>query len=205
MNVIEKYFPKLTDSQLEKFSELKELYIEWNEKINLISRKDIENLDVHHLLHSLAISRIIKFPDKARVIDVGTGGGFPGIPLAILYPKVQFTLIDSIGKKIAVVNDIVQKLELTNVVAIQARSNEYKGERFDFVVSRAVSTLQKFKAETKHLLNRSSKIKNSGIYYLKGGDFEEELKAIRDYKLYPLREEFTEDYFQSKYLVGIKN
>ena len=204
MQLIKKYFPELSEKQLLLFVEMEKQYRYWNERVNLISRKDIDFLEEHHFLHSLAIAKAIQFPAGARVIDVGTGCGFPGIPLAVFFPQVHFTLMDSIGKKINVVKEVSSALELTNVEAIKARSNEYRLKTFDFIVSRAVSTLPKFYSETKHLINKKSPFKNSGIYYLKGGDFFEELKIFHHTKIYPIREQFVEDYFSRKYVAYVQ-
>jgi len=204
MQLLKKYFPELSEKQLLLFAEMEKQYRYWNERVNLISRKDIGFLEEHHFLHSLAIAKAIQFPVGARVLDVGTGGGFPGIPLAVFFPEVEFTLMDSIGKKINVVKEVSSALELTNVEAIKARSNEYKLKTFDFIVSRAVSTLPKFYSETKHLIDKKSTFKNSGIYYLKGGDFFEELKAFHNTKIYSIKELFVEEYFYSKYVAFVQ-
>lgn len=204
MQLLSKYFPELSSEQILQFKIMHELYIDWNIKVNVISRKDIVNLTLHHFLHSLAIAKIIQFPEKSTVIDIGTGGGFPGIPLAVLFPNVQFTLMDSIGKKINVVKDIAEKLKLKNVVAIKARSNEYKAEKFDFIISRAVSSLQKFHLETQHLIKTPSEFPESGIYYLKGGDFFAELNNFERHKTFAISEYFVEEYFQNKHVVFIE-
>ncbi len=204
MNLLTKYFPDLSQEQLVLFDKMAELYRYWNERVNLISRKDMDALEEHHFLHSLAIAKAFHFPKNSSIVDVGTGGGFPGIPLAVLFPETQFVLMDSIGKKINVVKEVAKALNLQNVEAIKARSNEYKDQKFDYIVSRAVSSLPKFYTETKHLLNKKSEFKQTGIYYLKGGDFFEELKIFQQTKVLAIREYFVEDYFQRKYVVYIR-
>ncbi len=204
MQLLKKYFPELSKEQIELFTEMEKLYRFWNEKVNLISRKDIDFLEEHHFLHSLAIAKAFIFPDKSTVLDVGTGGGFPGIPLAVYFPNVQFTLMDSIGKKVNVVKEVAQALNLQNVTPIKARSNEYKEQKFDFIVSRAVTTLPKFYTETKHLINKNSKFKDFGIFYLKGGDFFDELKPFHNTQLFALKDYFIEDYFYQKFVVHIE-
>ncbi len=156
MKIINKYFPDLSEKQTQKFFLLKKLYTDWNQKINLISRKDIEHLYLKHVLHSLSIAKIIEFNNGSSVLDVGTGGGFPGIPLAIYFENVNFFLIDSIGKKIKVVNDVIQKLNLNNVKAQQIRSEQLK-QRFDFVVSRAVTNIPKFISIVQHTIKKKDK------------------------------------------------
>lgn len=180
------------------------LYAEWNERINLISRKDIENLEERHIIHSLAIAKIIQFKPGTRVMDVGTGGGFPGIPLAILFPEVKFVLVDSTGKKIMVVNEIVTALDLKNVKAIKQRAEEVDGH-FDFIISRAVARLPVFiDWVKKKIIKKSKNTLNNGILYLKGGDLDEELSELgRQYAVYDLDIIFSEEFFQSKKLVYI--
>jgi 16S rRNA (guanine527-N7)-methyltransferase len=204
MDTIRKYFSDLDAETDGNFAKMMQLYREWNSSVNLISRKDIDFLEIHHILHSLAIAKCVQFPKNAEVLDMGTGGGFPGIPLALLFPDTKFTLMDSIGKKIMVVQDIAQKLELKNVEAVKARSNEYKLKKFDFIISRAVSSLPQFYADIKHLINKPSQYAESGIYYLKGGDFSDELDQFRKHKIFPIKNMFTEEYFQTKYVVYIK-
>ncbi len=204
MEIINKYFNNLTETQIEQLSALKSLYEYWNSKINVISRKSIENLYVNHILHSLSIAKIIQFKDNSRILDVGTGGGLPGIPLAILFPNVNFFLVDSIGKKIKVVNEISHAIGLTNTRMIHKRVEEVN-ETFDFVVSRAVTNMPKFKIWVK---NKFSKINinslDNGILYLKGGDLSEELKNI-SHQQYNLSKYFEESYFKTKKLVYINN
>ena len=176
MDIVEKYFTGLSERQSEQFQQLEGLYREWNEKINVISRKDIDALNVHHVLHSLAIAKVISFKAGTKVLDVGTGGGFPGIPLAIMFPEVDFFLVDSIGKKIKVVEGIAGALGLKNVMARQLRVETMK-EKFDFIVSRAVTAFPAFVALTRKRIRESSfNDLSNGILYLKGGDFEEEIR-----------------------------
>jgi len=204
MEIIQKYFPSLTDEQINKFNQLQKIYSEWNSKINVISRKDIEHLYLHHVLHSLGIAKIIEFNNGTKIMDAGTGGGFPGIPLAILFPEAIFFLADSIGKKIKVVNNVAKELELDNVIAQQIRVEEVK-EKFDFIVSRAVTSLDVFYNWIKTSINtkNSNNIPN-GILYLKGGDLNEELKSLKkSYKIYNLNNFFTEDFFETKKVVHI--
>lgn len=202
--VIEKYFPRLTDKQRQQFAQLGELYATWNAQINVISRADIDNLYEKHILHSLAIAKVVDFKDFTEILDVGTGGGFPGIPLAILYPNCQFVLVDSIGKKIKVVNEIVSALGLENIKAEQMRAELVEGE-FDFVVSRAVTRLLPFYGWVKGKININNynKLKN-GILYLKGGDLKEELKELgKKSKVFELSDYFTEEFFETKMVVHV--
>lgn len=204
MNIISKYFPNLTSQQKESFDKLEQLYADWNSKINLISRKDFEHFYERHVLHSLAIARVIQFSDKSSILDVGTGGGFPGIPLAILFPEVEFHLIDSIGKKTKVVYAIASELDLDNVLVQQIRAEELKG-KYDFIVSRAVTSLPDFYKWVAHLISKKSynSIPN-GILYLKGGDLSEELKPFKaKHKIHPLYQLFEEEFFETKKLVHI--
>jgi len=204
MEIIKKYFPDLTEDQLQKFSQLKELYTFWNSQINVISRKDIEALYLHHVLHSLALAKVIKFSSKSKVLDVGCGGGFPGIPLAILFPEVDFYMVDSIGKKIKVVNEVAQSLGLKNVKAEHVRVQQVK-EKFDFVVSRAVTAFPPFVNMVKK--NISAKDKNAlpnGILYLKGGEFEDEIKAYgKRISIYECSEFFEEEFFETKKVIHL--
>lgn len=199
---LDHYFPELTDGQKEKFDRLEALYREWNDKINVISRKDIDSLYVHHILHSLAIAKIITFRPGTTVMDVGTGGGFPGIPLAIMFPETHFHLVDSIGKKIKVVQEIASALRLENVKAEQIRVENTPG-KYDFIVSRAVTAFPAFLSLVKNKINRASANDlPNGILYLKGGDFEEE---IRNYgskiKIYNIPDFFKEDFFETKRVI----
>lgn len=204
MELILKYFPELTSSQLEKFRQLEALYNEWNSRINVISRKDMEHFYERHVLHSLGIAKVIKFLPGAQVIDVGTGGGFPGIPLAILFPETKFLLVDSIGKKIKVVQEVAQIAGISNVVAIQARAEDVKG-KFDFVVSRAVTTLPDFIKWVENKIKKESRnILNNGILYLKGGDLVEELAPVRNKcMVYELSDYFEESFFETKKVVHV--
>jgi 16S rRNA (guanine527-N7)-methyltransferase len=199
---IEKYFPSLTKEQLLQFSMLQQLYEEWNERINVISRKDMENFGVNHLLHSLAVARFITFAPGTTVIDVGTGGGLPGIPLAIMFPEVHFTLIDSVAKKIKVVNEIVTTTGISNVTAIAIRSEDYTG-RFDFIVSRAVTETGRFVNLTRHLISpRSFNTLKNGFIFLKGGDLEAELKPYASsVTVEPISRWFDEPWFETKKIV----
>ena len=201
MELIKKYFPDLTSSQLEKFSKLQELYKDWNLKINVVSRKDIDELYLRHVLHSLAISKIQPFKNGAKILDVGTGGGFPGIPLAILFPETQFHLVDSIGKKIKVVNEVKEGLQLKNVTTYNCRVEELNGN-YDFIVSRAVAVMPTFVHWVKGKIAKTSshELKN-GILYLKGGDLEEELKVYETARIFSLSDYFEEDFFETKKLV----
>jgi 16S rRNA (guanine527-N7)-methyltransferase len=202
--LIKKYFPSISPAQLEQFEQLPVLYAEWNEKINVVSRKDIDNLMLHHVLHSLAIAKFIGFKDGTEILDVGTGGGFPGIPLAILFPNCQFTLIDSIGKKIKVVNGVAESLGLTNVVAIHGRAEDLEQD-FEFIVSRAVTRLTPFYywVHKKVSPNHFHTMRN-GLICLKGGDLEEELAEFgKKHKLHELYEVFDEEFFETKKLVYV--
>lgn len=204
MEIIEKYFPNLTEEQKQKFSKLKELYTFWNEQINVISRKDMDSLYEHHVLHSLAIAKVIQFTPGTKIMDVGTGGGFPGIPLAILFPECSFYCIDSIGKKIKVVVEIANALGLKNITAEHIRVQDIKG-KFDFIVSRAVTAFPKFVNMVKK--NSKAKDQNSlpnGIIYLKGGDFENEIAEYRSrISLYECSDYFKEEFFETKKVVHL--
>ena len=203
MTEIDKYFPKLTEEQKEKYSKLVELYKYWNSKVNLISRKDIDNLEINHILHSLSIVKIVIFKDSTSVLDVGTGGGLPGIPLAIFFPKVNFTLIDSIGKKIKVVKSICSELSINNVNAINDRVENHL-DGYDFILSRAVTRMDNFhKLVYKNFrYDSSNKIKN-GIISLKGGDLHEELKDFKKKNIYDINEYFNYEFFQTKKIIYI--
>lgn len=202
MQIIQKYFPNLTDKQIYQFGLLFDLYQYWNERINVISRKDIENLYEHHVLHSLAIARVIAFAEGASILDVGTGGGFPGIPLAILFPEAKFTLVDSIGKKIKVVQAVAGGIGLSNCKPVQARA-ESLNEKFDFVVSRAVSTLPEFVRLVNNKINRQGKhLLPNGILYLKGGDVADEVKPYKNkVKIFAISNFFTEPFFETKKVI----
>jgi 16S rRNA (guanine527-N7)-methyltransferase len=202
--LIQKYFKDLNEDQIAKFDQLYDLYSFWNAQINVISRKDIEELYQRHILHSLGIAKFCSFKPGTKVLDVGTGGGFPGIPLAILFPETQFHLVDSIGKKIKVVTEIAAALGLTNVKASHLRAEQVT-DQYDFVVSRAVTRLADFYPWIKGKFNKQSKhaIAN-GILYLKGGELSEEIKESGlKAELYPLSAYFEEDFFETKYVVYI--
>ena len=199
---LKKYFPNLSDEQVERYTMLESLYPEWNEKINVISRADIGELVVRHILHSLAIAKFGLLDSSHNILDVGTGGGFPGIPLAIMYPDKKFTLIDSIGKKITVVNDIISRLGLKNARGIQIKSNMFK-ERFDTIVSRAVTAFPNFVKQTRDNLIKGAP---SRIVYLKGGDFAEEIAPFADRcKVYNIPDVFEEDFFETKKVIELLN
>lgn len=201
MELLLKYFPTLTPTQVAQYTQAVSLYEEWNARINVISRKDMEHFVLHHLLHSLGIAKIHPFSVGLKVLDVGTGGGFPGIPLAILYPEVSFHLVDSIGKKIKVVQEVAAALGLTNVTSQQARVETLEGQ-YDYIVSRAVTQMADFYKLTKHLLKPvTHKGDKRGILYLKGGDLTEELAAFPSATVYNLSEVFEEDFFETKKVV----
>lgn len=201
MTIIQKYFNDLTIEQLSQFAKLELLYNDWNSKINVISRKDINELYLRHVLHSLSIAKLISFKDDTCILDVGTGGGFPGIPLAILFPNCRFHLVDSIQKKITVVNNVVKELDLKNVKTSCSRV-EAISEKYDFVVSRAVTNMKDFVSWIKFKINKKSfnDFKN-GVLYLKGGDLEDELKSFKNVKTFELSEIFNEDFFIQKKVV----
>lgn len=201
MEEIIKYFPNLTEIQLQQFQKLEVLYHDWNAKINVISRKDIDELYLKHVLHSLAIAKIQKFEPGAYVLDVGTGGGFPGIPLAILFPETRFYLIDVILKKINVVKAVVEGLELRNVKAEQIRAENVKGD-FDFIVSRAVTNMPDFVSWIKDKIKKQNKhLLKNGILYLKGGDLTQELADFPKATEYNLADFFENDFFETKKVV----
>ena len=201
MKIIQKYFKGLSKEQLIQFTKLEVLYKDWNSKINVISRKDIDELYLRHVLHSLSIAKLISFKDGTSILDVGTGGGFPGIPLAILFPNCKFHLVDSIQKKINVVNNVVKELDLKNVKTSSCRV-EAISEKNDFVVSRAVTNMKDFVSWIKFKINKNSfnDFKN-GVLYLKGGDLNEELKSFKNVKIFELSEFFNEDFFNEKKVV----
>jgi 16S rRNA (guanine527-N7)-methyltransferase len=203
MEEILTYFPNLTDNQVTQFKKMSELYHDWNAKINVISRKDIDELYIKHVLHSLGIAKVMEFQPKATVLDVGTGGGFPGIPLAILFPETRFYLIDVIAKKIKVVNEVASAIGLQNVKAEQLRAENVKGQ-FDFIVSRAVTNMPDFVSWIKDKIKKqhNHELKN-GILYLKGGDLSEELKDFPNATQYNLSDYFTEDFFETKKVVHL--
>ena len=202
---LKKYFPDLSQDQLEKFMRLVPIYKDWNSKVNLISRRDIENLFTNHILHSLSIVNIIEFESSTSVLDVGTGGGFPGIPLAIFFPNVKFTLLDSIGKKIKVVESVSKDLSLSNVTAINDRVENHF-DTYDFILSRAVAKMDKFYSLVNKNFNSKSinEIPN-GIISLKGGDLKDELKDFKEKKIFDISEFFTDDFFKTKRVVYVPN
>lgn len=200
-DLIQKYFTTLTEEQKNHFRALEGLYQDWNKKINVVSRKDIDELYLRHVLHSLGIAKIQTFNEGAEILDVGTGGGFPGIPLAILFPNVHFTLVDAIGKKIKVVEEVVEGLQLKNVKAIHSRVEDIPGQ-FDFIVSRAVAAMPTFVHWTKGKIKRdSAHARKNGILYLKGGDLTEELQDYASVQIFDLKEYFEEDFFETKKVV----
>ena len=203
MDLLLKYFPNLTQHQISQFSQLQELYKDWNLKINVVSRKDIDELYLRHVLHSLGIAKVVQFKSNTKVLDVGTGGGFPGIPLAILFPETQFHLVDSIGKKIKVVNDVTEGLGLQNIKTTHGIVEEIKGT-YDFIVSRAVAQMETFVFWTKWKINKKQQhpIKN-GILYLKGGDLSDELNKYTSATIYDLTDYFKEDFFETKKVVHL--
>ncbi len=195
------YFPNLSETQRTQFRQLDILYKDWNQKINIVSRKDIEELYLRHVLHSLGIAKIQEFRDGSQVMDVGTGGGFPGIPLAILFPNVHFTLVDSIGKKIKVVEEVVAGLGLENIATINARVEEVPGQ-FDFIVSRAVAAMPTFVHWVKGRIKKESvHDRRNGILYLKGGDLSEELQNYKTVEIFDLTDYFKESFFETKKVV----
>ncbi|MFT4759056.1 MAG: 16S rRNA (guanine527-N7)-methyltransferase [Paraglaciecola sp.] len=208
MDILKKYFPDLTEMQLEQLARLPQLYKEWNAKINVISRKDVDNIEGRHILHSLSLIPIVRFRSGADILDLGTGGGFPGIPLAIFYPDVNFHLVDGTAKKIRVVQEIIDALGLKNVKAEQMRAEEIKNKRYDFVACRAVASIDKlhnwtlrlFKKEHQHALP-------NGLLTLKGGDLTKELKLLPKgnyVEKYRIQDFFKEDYFEEKYVVYLQ-
>ena len=202
MQIIHKYFPDLSEKQIKQFADLQCLYEHWNEKINVISRKNMETLYTNHVLHSLAIAKVIQFENGTKILDIGTGGGFPGIPLAILFPEVSFLLVDSIGKKIKVVNEVSRSIGLTNVSTLQERAENIK-ETFDFVVSRAVTNMTDFKKWVKGKINSThNNTLNNGILYLKGGDLAEERKGIKHTKI-EIADFVAEEFFDTKKIIHI--
>ncbi len=202
VEAISRYFPHLSDVQIEQYSKLKKIYFEWNSKINVISRKDIENFCIHHVLHSLSIAKFITFTPGTKVLDAGTGGGFPGIPLAIMFPDTRFTLLDSIEKKIRVVTSVALELGLLNVTPLRRRAEEEK-DKYDFVISRAVSDFPLFVRLTgKNIDNVSRNSIRNGIIYLKGGDFETEVAPFGDRVMVTeIKEYFSEPFFETKKII----
>lgn len=203
MDLILKYFPQLTENQKNQFELLQELYEDWNLKINVVSRKDIDELYIRHVLHSLGIAKMQPFLSGSKILDVGTGGGFPGIPLAILYPEVKFHLVDSIGKKIKVVDEVVAGLQLKNVKTTNDRVENVSG-KYDFIVSRAVAQMETFVHWVDgKIAKKSLHERKNGILYLKGGDLAEELKFYPKATVYPLSDFFEEEFFETKSVVHL--
>lgn len=202
VELILKYFPEISEAQKEQFAKLETLYTEWNQKINVISRKDTDSLYEKHILHSLGIAKVMSFADGTKVLDIGTGGGFPGIPLAILFPEVQFILVDSIGKKITVVNAVAEGLGLQNVTTHHARAEQIK-EKFHFVVSRAVTQMPVFLTWLRGKFEKENfNPKHNGVLYLKGGDLAEELAGIKC-EIFSLKNYFESEFFDTKKVVYI--
>lgn len=198
--LITKYFPGITAEQRERFTRMGLLYAEWNERVNLISRKDFEHLYERHILHSLGIAKVVQFKKGTRIVDVGTGGGFPLVPLAVLFPHCTFHGIDGIGKKIAAVQGVIEGLGLTNCTAEQVRSEDHK-QRYDFKVSRAVTTLPEFLRMTKHLVPKGA----GRLFYLKGGELADELLPVKQrYRVHELTEYFEEEFFVTKKVVEVE-
>lgn len=202
MEIINKYFPDLSEKQINQFAQLQDLYRNWNSKINVISRKDIDELYERHILHSLAISKVIKFKDNTKLLDVGTGGGFPGIPLAILYPECDFHLVDSIGKKIIVVKEVAKAIGLNNVRTDHERAEKLK-ENYDFIISRAVTAFPAFYNWVRNKINKISlNDLPNGILYLKGGDLSEELKNFKSrITEHNISVFFDEPFFETKKVI----
>ena len=206
MDQIRKYFPELSHQQLEKFEMLKPFYEEWNAAINVISRKDMDSFYERHVLHSMAIAKVLRFKKRTEILDIGTGGGFPGIPLAIMFPKANFHLVDSIGKKIKVVKNAIGYLDLKNAKAEQIRAEQIH-KSYDFVVSRAVTALPKFNQWASYKIRKKNGFNDipNGILYLKGGEFDDELKEInRPNKVYPISDFYEEEFFETKFVVYIR-
>jgi 16S rRNA (guanine527-N7)-methyltransferase len=205
VELIQSYFPNLSPQQIEQFAQLEALYNHWNAQINVISRKDTENFYTHHVLHSLGIAKVCSFKPGSHLLDVGTGGGFPGIPLAILFPECHFVLVDSIGKKIKVVKEVSQALGLTNVEAHHARAEDIKGE-FDFIISRAVTQMPVFLTWVSGKMKKKSEHELvNGILYLKGGDLSEEMKPVKHlHREFLLSHFYKESFFETKKVVYVK-
>ena len=202
MQIIHKYFPDLTEKQIKQFADLQPLYEHWNAQINVISRKNMDTIYTNHILHSLAIAKVIQFEKGTKILDIGTGGGFPGIPLAILFPEADFLLVDSIGKKIKVVNEVSNAIGLTNVRTLHERAENIK-ENFDFIVSRAVTNMTDFKKWVKGKFNSThNNTLNNGILYLKGGDLSDELRGMSHTK-HEIADLFEEEFFQTKKVIYI--
>lgn len=204
--LISRYFPDLSAEQMRQFDALQELYTHWNSQINVISRKDTENFYERHVLHALAIAKVIRFVPGTKLLDIGTGGGFPGIPLAILFPECDFLLVDSIGKKIKVVNEVASALGLKNVRGLHARAEQVE-EQFDFVISRAVTAMPVFINWTKgKFLKADRNAFKNGILYLKGGDLIEEMAPVKKaIQYFPISDFFSEEFFETKKVVYVRN
>jgi 16S rRNA (guanine527-N7)-methyltransferase len=202
MDLISGYFPHLDADQKERFRLMKPLYKTWNARINLISRKDEPALYLHHVLHSLAIARVVNFPSSSQVIDVGSGGGFPGIPLAILFPHVNFTLLDSKKKKIYACQHIIEALELANVKLVSERAEDHR-QTYNYVIARAVAAFPKFYMQTKHLMEKNCAFPKQGIYYLKGGQLTEELESFPNSTVHSISDFFSESFFQTKMVIHL--
>jgi len=197
-----KYFPSLSSLQKDKISMLQSLYLRWNSKINVISRKDMDNFFIHHVLHSLSIAKIISFKSRTRILDVGSGGGFPGIPLAIMFPESEFTLLDSVKKKTGVISAIAEELNLDNVTTVRKRAEDEES-KYDFITGRTVTQFNKFvKLTTKNILTNGNNTLKNGILYLKGGEIDEELAAFRDKIIvWNIKEFFNEPFFETKKII----
>jgi 16S rRNA (guanine527-N7)-methyltransferase len=204
IELIKSYFLNLSEQQIHQFERLKEVYTKWNDQINVISRKDMDEFIERHVLHSLAIAKVIQFSDNSRILDVGTGGGFPGVPLAILFPKCHFTLVDSIGKKIKVVSEVCDEIGITNVKTYHMRAENVENT-FDFVVSRAVTAMPVFIKWIQNKFNKQNQNSlNNGVLYLKGGDLNEEMKGIQlPIQYFPISDYFLEEFFETKKVVYI--
>lgn len=205
MELIAKYFPNLTSDQSEKFKKIESIYLEWNSQINVISRKDMEHFYEHHVLHSLGIAKVLQFLPGTSILDVGTGGGFPGIPLAILFPESEFLLVDSIGKKIKVVQEVAKAAGINNVKAMHTRAEDVK-QKFDFVVSRAVTALPEFIKWVENNINKQNNhTLHNGILYLKGGDLDSELAPVKNKcQIFNLSDYFDKPFFETKKVVHVR-
>ncbi|AKP51717.1 16S rRNA (guanine(527)-N(7))-methyltransferase RsmG [Cyclobacterium amurskyense] len=202
--LIQHYFPELNTHQIDQFERMGELYLDWNSKINVISRKDMDSFYIHHVLHSLGIAKLISFEAGTKILDIGTGGGFPGIPLAIMFPEVQFHLVDSIGKKITVVKDVVKQLGLKNVEPQQVRAESLTDRKYHYIISRAVTQMEKFYPWIKGKFRKEDMHPEfqNGVFYLKGGEVDEELEALNlNYVSYHLEDYYTEPFFETKKVV----